>query len=152
MREAWTRRARSSEVGHAFELLDELRLEDAVDPDRVAKDRRGLDAVPVHVVEPIEPALDRNPAREIGAREEERLVAPGTDGDRVTDLAVRIGDGVTVERRVIVRLEAEDDAAADLAKRKLANEVDRVRKEGQCLVAECFSRSGVFVFPPDVLE
>src|SRR5688572_19620397 len=65
--------------------LEEVVLEDAVDPDGVAKERIGLDAVIVHVVEPVDRRLDDRLVLAFGIANVEALAGTWLERDRLRD-------------------------------------------------------------------
>src|ERR1700689_1744439 len=80
----------------ALQALHERGFENAVDAPRVAEERVGMDAVVVHVVEPVDAARHHDARRSLGVREEEAFVPARVERDGLRDLERLARLGVAV--------------------------------------------------------
>src|SRR5262249_29150021 len=127
-------------------------LEHAVDPNRVAEKGIGIDAMVVGVVEPIRARRDVRFLAERFVPQEEALVAARTKRDEVIRAQPRRGLGVAVNRAMIVGLEAEDIAAADLDERKALDEREGLREVDAGLAREVFAKSAALLAPISIRD
>ncbi len=108
--------------------------------------------MPIHVVEPVGMGRDDFEPALVGGRQVEPFVAAGTERHRVAERFGLAWLGIAVERRGVVRPQAEEQAAPDFAKRQATEEPHGLGEDLLGFAGPRLAGAAVLVLPAIVLE